>query len=64
MAEEGRRARQDRGAGGSGLLYRAEGTGCKIAKLIKDGNHLTVEGLSLIREIKSGMNRGRDTTNI
>ena len=37
---------------------------CKIAKLINDGNHLTVEGLSLIRDIKSRMNRGRDITNI
>ena len=32
---------------------------CKIAKLISEGSHLTLEGLNLIREIKSGMNTGR-----
>ena len=37
---------------------------CKIAKLIAEGSHLTPEGLNLIRKIKSGMNTGRDTTNI
>jgi hypothetical protein len=33
---------------------------CKIAKLMNEGKHLTVEGLELIREIKSKMNRGKD----
>jgi LAGLIDADG endonuclease len=33
---------------------------CKIAKLIKEGKHLTLEGLNLIREIKLGMNKGRN----
>ena len=37
---------------------------CKIAKLMNEGSHLTVEGLNLIREIKSGINTGRDITNI
>ena len=32
---------------------------CQIAKLMKEGKHLTLEGLNLIREIKSGMNTGR-----
>jgi len=32
---------------------------CKIANLMKEGSHLTTEGLDLIRTIKSGMNRGR-----
>jgi len=32
---------------------------CKIAKLMNEGTHLTFEGLNLIRQIKSGMNRGR-----
>ena len=37
---------------------------CKIAKLMNEGSHLTLEGLNLIREIKSGMNTGREITNI
>lgn len=37
---------------------------CKIAKLINEGSHFTVEGLNLIREIKSGMNTGRNMKNI
>jgi hypothetical protein len=37
---------------------------CKIAKLMNEGSHLTIDGLNLIREIKSGMNTGRDITNI
>ena len=37
---------------------------CKIAKLMNDGSHLTLDGLDLIRKLKTGMNRGRDTTNI
>lgn len=37
---------------------------CKIAKLMMDGTHLTLEGLDLIRKIKSGMNTGRNITNI
>jgi LAGLIDADG endonuclease len=32
---------------------------CKIAKLTDDDYHLTIEGLKLIRSIKSGMNTGR-----
>ena len=32
---------------------------CQIAKLMKEGKHLTLEGLNLIRELKSGMNTGR-----
>ena len=37
---------------------------CKIAKLMRDGTHLTPEGLELIKHIKSGMNTGRNITNI
>nr|YP_010470477.1 LAGLIDADG endonuclease [Inonotus hispidus]YP_010691052.1 LAGLIDADG endonuclease [Phellinus igniarius]UVF37965.1 LAGLIDADG endonuclease [Inonotus hispidus]WBU93153.1 LAGLIDADG endonuclease [Phellinus igniarius] len=37
---------------------------CKVAKLISTGSHLTLDGLDLIRKIKSGMNRGRDITDI
>jgi len=37
---------------------------CKIAKLMNDGTHLTLDGLNLIRTIKSGMNTGRNITNI
>jgi len=37
---------------------------CKIAKLMNEGSHLTIDGLNLIREIKYGMNTGRDITNI
>ena len=37
---------------------------CKIANIIQDGSHLTVEGLDLIKQIKSGMNTGRNNTNI
>jgi hypothetical protein len=33
---------------------------CKIHKLVNDGSHLTLEGLNLIREIKFGMNKGRN----
>jgi hypothetical protein len=32
---------------------------CKVAELMKEKKHLTEEGLSKIRIIKSGMNRGR-----
>jgi LAGLIDADG DNA endonuclease family protein len=32
---------------------------CKVAKLMNDGSHLTIEGLNLIRTIKEGMNKGR-----
>ena len=31
----------------------------KVAELVKNGVHLTSEGLNKIIEIKSGMNRGR-----
>lgn len=40
---------------------------CKVAKLINEGSHLTgpeAEGVILIKEIKSGMNKGRDINNI
>nr|YP_009574619.1 LAGLIDADG endonuclease [Orbilia dorsalia]QBF58420.1 LAGLIDADG endonuclease [Orbilia dorsalia] len=33
---------------------------CKIAELIKVKDHLTLEGLNIIRDIKSGMNKGRN----
>jgi len=33
---------------------------CLIADLMKQGKHLTEEGLKQIRSIKSGMNKGRD----
>ena len=36
----------------------------KVAKLINEGSHLTEEGVILIKEIKSGMNKGRDINNI
>jgi len=32
---------------------------CKVANLMNEGKHQTIEGLDLIRSIKSGMNRGR-----
>lgn len=32
---------------------------CHIAKLINNGSHLTIEGLTIIRQIKDGMNKGR-----
>lgn len=32
---------------------------CEVANLMSDGKHLTIEGLDLIRTIKSRMNRGR-----
>jgi LAGLIDADG endonuclease len=32
---------------------------CKVAKLMNDERHFTVEGLELIRQIKSKMNTGR-----
>ena len=35
---------------------------CKIHNLMNDGSHLTPEGLNIIRNIKSGMNKGRDFT--
>jgi hypothetical protein len=37
---------------------------CKVAKLMIEGSHLTKEGVNLIREIQSGMNKGRDNNNI
>lgn len=33
----------------------------KVAQLMKEGAHLTPEGLEDIRNIKAGMNRGRKT---
>ena len=32
---------------------------CKVAKIMNEGSHLTIEGLDLIRTIKSKMNTGR-----
>jgi hypothetical protein len=32
---------------------------CKVAELMKNKAHLTPEGLDLIKNIKSGMNKGR-----
>lgn len=32
---------------------------CKVGEIIKAKNHLTPKGLEKIREIKSGMNKGR-----
>ena len=32
---------------------------CKIHKLIENGSHLTLEGHSSLRELRSGMNTGR-----
>jgi len=31
----------------------------QVARLIQDGQHLTLEGFEKIRKIKLGMNRGR-----
>ncbi len=33
---------------------------CKIHKLMYEGNHHTIEGINSIRELKSGLNRGRN----
>uniref|UniRef100_UPI0030010B52 LAGLIDADG homing endonuclease n=1 Tax=Elmerina hispida TaxID=1245649 RepID=UPI0030010B52 len=33
---------------------------CKVAKLMKDGSHLTPEGLFLIQTLKKGMNSERE----
>lgn len=33
---------------------------CKVADMMKEKQHLTVESLNNIREIKAGMNSGRD----
>jgi LAGLIDADG endonuclease len=35
---------------------------CKVANLMKDVKHLTIEGLNLISTIKANMNRGRKRT--
>lgn len=32
---------------------------CRVAEIIKSQNHLTSEGLDQIRDIKTGMNKGR-----
>jgi hypothetical protein len=34
---------------------------CKVANLMKEGSHLTEEGLKLIQSLKKGMNRGRSS---
>jgi hypothetical protein len=36
---------------------------CKVVKLINNKSHLTLEGLNFIKNIKLGMNRGRDLNN-
>jgi hypothetical protein len=36
---------------------------CKIAILMSEKSHLTPKGLSIIRQIKSGMNKNRDIFN-
>jgi hypothetical protein len=36
---------------------------CKVAELMKNRDHLTEEGLSKIRKLKAGMNRGRPDGN-
>jgi hypothetical protein len=33
---------------------------CKVAELMQNKAHLTLEGLDKIRKIKTGMNTGRD----
>lgn len=33
---------------------------CKIHKLMYEGNHLTIKGINLIRELKYGLNSGRN----
>jgi hypothetical protein len=37
---------------------------CKIVDIMKNKGHLTTEGLAEIREVKSGMNTGRDYSNL
>lgn len=37
---------------------------CKIAKLMNEGSHLTLEGFYFINKIKSGMNKGRNINDI
>ena len=32
---------------------------CKVAELMKNKQHLTVEGIKQIKKIKAGMNKGR-----
>ena len=32
---------------------------CKVAEIMKQKKHLTVDGLEKIKKIKAGMNRGR-----
>ncbi len=44
-----------------GVKYQDYLDWCKIHKLMLDRSHLTVEGINLIREIKLGMNRGRNS---
>jgi hypothetical protein len=34
---------------------------CKVAKLMQNKEHLTLEGLNKIRQIKAGMNKERFT---
>jgi hypothetical protein len=45
-----------------GVKYKDFIDWCTIAKLMKEGKHLTVEGLEQIRSIKAGMNKGRDSS--
>lgn len=43
-----------------GKKYKDFQDWCKVAEMMKEKQHLTVEGLNKIREIKAGMNSGRD----
>lgn len=42
-----------------GIKYLDYQDWCKIANLINERKHHTVEGLEEIKQIKSGMNKGR-----
>jgi len=44
------------------IIWLSAFSRCKIYNLINDGLHLTFEGLNIIRNIKSGMNKGRNFT--
>jgi len=42
-----------------GVKYKDFEDWCKVAEIMKEGKHLTLEGLEDIRKIKAGMNSGR-----
>jgi len=42
-----------------GVKYKDFEDFCKVAEIIKKGDHLTLEGLEEIKKIKSGMNKSR-----